>query len=54
MKVNPSALKHGIGEPDILYAAENWAYASDPDEDILPSSLCWVSTGAVVFLNWQS
>lgn len=34
MKVNPSALKHGISEIDILYAAENWAYASDPDDDM--------------------
>ena len=34
MKVNPSALRHGISEADILYAAENWAYASDPDDDV--------------------
>lgn len=34
MKVNPSALKHGISKTDILYAAENWAYASDPDDDM--------------------
>lgn len=34
MKVAPSALKHGIGELDILYAAENWAYASQPDDDV--------------------
>ena len=34
MKIAPSALKHGISELDILYAAENWAYASQPDEDI--------------------
>ena len=32
MKVNPSALKHGISADDILFAAENWAYASEPDE----------------------
>ena len=34
MKVAPSALKHGISELDILYAAENWAYTSQPDDDI--------------------
>ena len=34
VKIAPSALKHGISELDILYAAENWAYASQPDEDI--------------------
>lgn len=33
MKVAPSALKHGISELDILYAVENWAYASQPDDD---------------------
>lgn len=39
MKVNSSALRHGISEPDILWAAENWAYASDPDEDVGTSLL---------------
>lgn len=34
MKVNPSALKHGLSETDILHAAQNWAYASDPDDDM--------------------
>ncbi len=34
MKVNPSALTHVISQTDILYAAENWAYASDPDDDM--------------------
>lgn len=34
MKVGSSALKHGISELDILYAAENWAYVSQPDDDI--------------------
>lgn len=34
MKVSPSALKHGVSELDILYAAENWSYASAPDDDI--------------------
>jgi len=34
VKVAPSALKHGISELDILYAAENWAYASQPDDDV--------------------
>ncbi|WP_200942510.1 hypothetical protein [Knoellia sp. Soil729] len=33
MKVAPSALKHGISELDILYAVENWAYVSQPDDD---------------------
>lgn len=34
MKVNPSALKHGVSEPDILCAAENPVYVSEPDEDV--------------------
>ena len=34
MKVNPSALKHGVSEADVLHAAQNWAYASDPDDDM--------------------
>jgi hypothetical protein len=34
VKVHPSALKHGVSESDILYAAENWVYASDPDDDL--------------------
>lgn len=34
MKVNASALKHGIGEADIRYAVENWAYAGEPDDDM--------------------
>lgn len=34
MKVNPSALQHGISKTDTLYAAENWAYASDPEDDM--------------------
>jgi hypothetical protein len=34
VKVAPSALKHGISELDILYAAENWAYSSQPDDDV--------------------
>lgn len=34
MKVASSALKHGISELDILHAAENWAYASQPDDDV--------------------
>ncbi|KGN29414.1 toxin [Knoellia sinensis KCTC 19936] len=34
MKVAPSAFKHGISELDILYAAENWAYSSQPDDDV--------------------
>ena len=34
MRVSSSALRHGISEADILYAAENWAYASEPDDDM--------------------
>lgn len=34
MKVNPSALRHGISEIDVLHAAENWAYASEPDDEM--------------------
>lgn len=34
MKVGPSALKHGLSEADILCAAKNWAYASEPDDDV--------------------
>ena len=34
MKINPSTLKHGISEFDILYVAENWAFATEPDDDM--------------------
>ena len=34
MRISPSALKHGISESDILHVAENWAYASEPDDDM--------------------
>ena len=34
MKINPSALKHGISEFDILFVAENWAYATERDGDM--------------------
>jgi len=33
VKVNPSALKHGVRAEDALHAATHWAYASEPDED---------------------
>lgn len=32
MKVNPSALKHGVRPEDAIHAATHWAYASEPDE----------------------
>ena len=34
MKVNPSALKHGVSELETLCAVESWAYASEPDDDM--------------------
>ena len=34
MKVNPSALKHGISEADALQAASEWEYAGEPDGDM--------------------
>ena len=34
MKVNTSALKHGVAEADILYAAQHRAYESEPDDDM--------------------
>ena len=34
MKVNGSALKHGISEDDILHAATHRVFESDPDENI--------------------
>ncbi|MCE1180332.1 MAG: DUF4258 domain-containing protein [Micrococcales bacterium] len=34
MKVNESALRHGISELDILHAVENVAYLSEPDDDV--------------------
>ena len=34
MRVNHSALKHGIGEKDILHAVAHRAYESEPDDDI--------------------
>ena len=33
MKVNSTALKHGVRPEDALHAATHWAYASEPDED---------------------
>jgi len=33
VKVNPSALKHGIRPEDALHAAAHWAFASEPDEN---------------------
>jgi len=33
VKVNSSALKHGVRPEDALHAATHWAYASEPDED---------------------
>lgn len=32
MRVNPSALKHGVSAGDAIHAATHWAYASEPDE----------------------
>lgn len=32
MKINPSALKHGIVEGDIRHACEHRAYESEPDD----------------------
>lgn len=34
MRVNESALRHGISELDILHAVENVVYLSEPDDDI--------------------
>ena len=34
MKVNPSACKHGIGEEDILCAAEHPVFLREPDDDM--------------------
>lgn len=34
MKVNDSALRHGLQEEDILYAAKNAVYLTEPDEDM--------------------
>lgn len=36
MKVNASALKHGIRPEDALHAATHWAYVSEP-EDGMPA-----------------
>jgi len=33
VKVNSTALKHGVRPEDALHAATHWAYASEPDED---------------------
>lgn len=32
MKVNPTALKHGVSAEDAIHAATHWAYVSEPDE----------------------
>lgn len=34
MKVNDSALRHGLQEEEILHAAENAVYLTEPDEDM--------------------
>ncbi|MCB4208446.1 toxin [Arthrobacter sp. UM1] len=34
MKINHSALKHGLSEADILCAAEHRVFESEPDEDM--------------------
>lgn len=34
MRINPSALKHGITEEDILHADSLRAYESEPDDDV--------------------
>ncbi|WP_198928261.1 hypothetical protein [Tessaracoccus sp. ZS01] len=34
MKVNPSALRHGISEEDIMHAARHPSYLSEPDDDM--------------------
>ena len=34
MKVNPSALKHGISEEDIMHAARRPSCLSEPDDDM--------------------
>lgn len=34
MKVNASALKHGLSEADILHAAAHPVYLSEPDDDM--------------------
>lgn len=34
MKVNDSALRHGIHEIDILHAIEHPVYLSEPDDDV--------------------
>lgn len=54
MKVNSSALKHGINETDILYAAENWAYASDPDDDMPAKQFVLGFDRSAVFSSWRS
>lgn len=34
MKINPSALRHGIAQADILHALANSAHESEPDDDM--------------------
>lgn len=34
MRINLSALKHGVAEADILHAAERRAFESEPDDDM--------------------
>lgn len=34
MRINPSALKHGITEEDILHTDSHRAYESEPDDDV--------------------
>ncbi len=34
MNVNDSALRHGLEEEDILHAARNAVYLTEPDDDV--------------------
>ena len=44
MKVNPSALKHGISEEDIMHAARRPSCLSEPDDDMPAKQFASAST----------
>ncbi|MCK0111731.1 hypothetical protein MWU75_06220 [Ornithinimicrobium sp. F0845] len=54
MRVNPSALKHGINEEDILCAAQRPAFLSEPDDDMPARQFALGFDTHGRYSNWQS
>lgn len=52
MKVNLSALTHGISEADILHAAAHPVFLSEPDDDMPAKQFASASTRTDASSNW--